>query len=214
MKLIITLSTLFLIGATTNAFAQEQHQYHLPIIWDVNAGAMTPIGQTSQTNDSSGLIGGDAHIPIRNWLQWDGAFDFGFGNSSSGQTLTFSDGTTRKTRDYQMILTTGPRFNLPLKHSGTVIGLGGGYAGVFQNEYVPDTVTSNGVVITDTSYACSSCFRRSFSGPYGSVGLYKKGPGGDFGVFAKYIVSATNQGTSVSSRQNWLLVGITFGFRI
>jgi len=214
MKLILSTSTLFFICAITNAIAQEPHQYHLPLVWDFNAGGMTPVGQTTQTNNASGLIGGGAHIPIRTWVQWDGAFDFGFGNSGAGRALTFSDGSIQKTHDYQMILSTGLRFDLPLGHNGAVIGLGGGYAGVFQNEYVPDIVTNNGVTVTDTSYACSSCFRRSFSGPYGSVGLYKKGRGGDFGVFTRYIVSATNQAASVSPHQNWLLVGLTFGFRI
>ena len=200
--------------------AQSEPHHRTPLSYEVNLGGVTPAGTTkSGPYSSSVLIGGGVSLPLGKWVSLDFAsMDFGFGTTNQTQTIQASDGTSRTTRNYQMMFTSGPRFNVPLG-SKIALGLGGGYGAIFQNEYVPLRVINVAGNTVIQSVDCTSCSRGSYQGPYMQarlLGRSDKYTG--FGVTAKYYI-VKDSGHSQSSYfyqppQRWLSVGVTFTFGI
>ena len=144
--------------------------------------------------------------------------DFGFGTTGASQAISVSDGSTRRTKNYQMMFGSGGRVNLPLGRSAA-LGLGGGIGVIAQNEYVPDRVYYSGGVQVVESVNCTSCARQSFYGPYLQARLFGRSDKySGFGVNAKYYMVKDADHSSGSllrlPNQRWLTVGVTFSFGI
>jgi hypothetical protein len=160
-------SLAFSTACADGTLQAQEFQHKTPFDYQINIGGTTPAGKTASAGlySPSFMIGG-VGLPLRKWVTLDMiSMDFGFGTTNQTQTIQVSDGTARTTKNYQMLFSSGPRFNLPLGHH-SALGLGGGYAGLFQNEYVPDSATNNGVVTVLQRVNCTTCSRNAYQGPY------------------------------------------------
>jgi hypothetical protein len=199
--------------------AQEPH-HRTPFSYEFDIGGTTPAGATlSGPYSASFMIGGGASLPLGRWVSLDWAsLNFGFGTTNQTQTVQVSDNTTRTTRNYQMMFSSGPRFNLPLGHR-VALGLGGGYGAIVQNEYVPDRIINNGVTTIIQSVNCTVCSRNAYQGPYVEARLFgRSNKYSGFGVNAKYYIVKDSDHPHSSFQylppQRWLSVGVVFTFGI
>jgi len=202
----------------TALYAQEPH-HKTPFSYEVNIGGMGPMGKTGDAYSPSFLIGGGVSLPIGKWVSLDFLnMDFGFGTTHQTQTILVSDGTSRQTHNYQMMLTSGGRVNVPLGHK-VAMGLGGGYSGIFQNEYVPTSLSTIGNVTVIQDVNCTTCSREAYQGPYVEARLFgRTNKYSGIGFNAKYyVVKDSNHSASsflYMPPQRWLSVGVTFSFGI
>lgn len=195
---------------------QEPKNPKTPFSYEVNIGGMGALGGTAATYSNSFLIGGGASLPVGRWLSLDFAnMDFGFGTSGGPRTISVSDGSSRSTRNYQMMFTSGGRVNLPLGR-GAALGLGGGYGAIVQNEYVPGRSYYQGGVLVYENVACSSCPRNASQGPFLQARLFARSSKyNGFGVGAKYfLVRDTDTYSFRLPAQRWLTVSFTFSFGV
>ena len=204
------------------AFAQgggETKKHHTPFSYEFDIGGATPTGASGNSYSPSFMVGGGASLPIGRWVSIDWAsMDFGFGTTGASQNISVSDGSTRQTKNYQMMFGSGGRVNLPLGRSAA-LGLGGGIGVIAQNEYVPDRVYYSGGVRVIESVDCTSCTRQSFYGPYIEARLFgRPDKYSGFGVKAKYYMVKDGDHSAGSflrlPNQRWLTVGVTFSFGI
>jgi hypothetical protein len=199
--------------------AQDTPKHKTPFSYEFDIGGTTPVGKGSGPYSSSFMIGGGLSLPLGRWVSLDlVSMDFGFGTTNQTQAIQVSDNTTRTTKNYQMMFGSGPRLNLPLGRK-VAVGLGGGYGAIFQNEYVPDRITNNGVVTVIQSVDCTTCSRNAYQGPFAEVRLFGRSDRyTGFGIGAKYYsVKDSNHPTGsflYLPPQRWLSVGVTFTFGI
>jgi hypothetical protein len=152
--LVVVLSLLAICGRARAA--DETKKHHTPFSYEFNIGGATPAGASANSYSSSFMIGGGASLPIGRWVSVDWAsMDFGFGTTGVSRTISVTDGSSRKTKNYQMMFGSGGRVNLPLGRSAA-LGLGGGIGVVEQNEYVPDRVYYSGGVRVIESVDCTN----------------------------------------------------------
>jgi len=177
------------------------------------------MGASGDSYSPSFMIGGGASLPVGRWVSLDlVSMDFGFGTTGISRNIPIVGGGTRKTENYQMMFGSGGRLNLPLGRSA-VLGVGGGFGAIAQNEYVPDRIYYSGGVQVVESVSCASCSRRSFSGSYLQLRLFGRSNNRTgFGVNAKYYMVKDADHSAGSylrlPNQRWLTVGVTFSFGI
>lgn len=197
----------------------DQARNKTPFSYEVNLGGAGPMGKSTSSYSPTVMFGGGVGLPIGRWVSLDlVSMDFGFGTTNQTQTIEASDGTTRQTKNYQMMFSSGPRVNLPLGRK-VALGVGGGYGAIFQNEYVPDQFINNGYTTVIQSVNCTTCSREAFQGPYIEARLFgRSNKYNGFGVTAKYYIVKDSNHSSGSSLymqpQRWLTMGVTFSFGI
>lgn len=222
MALICTMLAILVPNGTILRAQEPPRQYKTPFSYEFNLGGTAPVGQTADgPYNASFLIGGGASVPIGKWFTADlVSMDFGFGTTNKTQTVSVSDGTKRKTSNYQMSFSSGGHVNIPLGRRGAVLGLGGGYGAIVQNEYVPVRVTNNGVVTVIQTVNCSSvCSTASYQGSYVEARLFgRSDKHKGFGINAKYYMVNDPNPAKYSfvhvQPQRWLSVGIKYTFGI
>jgi hypothetical protein len=218
-NLLLVLGILCVTFATTGEALAQESKKHTPFSYDVNIGGMTPAGAAADSHSSSFLIGGGASLPLGRWVSLDWAsMDFGFGTSGPSRTIILTDNSTRKTKNYQVMFSSGGRFNIPLGRS-MALGLGGGYGYFAQNEYGVGRTYFNGVNWVTENINCTSCFRNGWQGRYLQARLYGRSDKyTGFGITAKYYVGkdANHSGDSYFRLpdQRWLSISLTFSFGI